>query len=222
MIKTKFPQAVICTDIALDPYSSMGHDGVVHDGKILNDVTIMQLQKQAVMQARAGSDVVAPSDMMDGRVGAIRDALDSEGFTDVSIIAYTAKYASAYYGPFRDALDSHPGFGDKKTYQQDPANGREALIEAALDVAEGADMLMVKPGMPYLDVILRLRQATNLPIAAYHVSGEYAMIKAASERGWLDEKAVVMEAMMCFKRAGNLLAYHPIDMPSNIPTTTSC
>jgi len=173
MIKTKFPEAIICTDIALDPYSSMGHDGVVHDGKILNDITIMQLQKQAVMQARAGSDVVAPSDMMDGRVGAIRDA-----------------------------LDSHPGFGDKKTYQQDPANGREALIEAALDVAEGADMLMVKPGMPYLDVILRLRQATNLPIAAYHVSGEYAMIKAASERGWLDEKAVVMEAMMCFKRAG--------------------
>ena len=205
MIKSKFPEAIICTDIALDPYSSMGHDGVVHDGKILNDITIMQLQKQAVMQARAGSDVVAPSDMMDGRVGAIRDALDSEGFTDVSIIAYTAKYASAYYGPFRDALDSHPGFGDKKTYQQDPANGREALIEAALDVAEGADMLMVKPGMPYLDVILRLRQATNLPIAAYHVSGEYAMIKAASERGWLDEKAVVMEAMMCFKRAGNEL-----------------
>jgi len=213
MIKTKFPHAVICTDIALDPYSSMGHDGVVHDGKILNDITIMQLQKQAVMQARAGSDVVAPSDMMDGRVGAIRDALDSEGFTDVSIIAYTAKYASAYYGPFRDALDSHPGFGDKKTYQQDPANGREALIEAALDVAEGADMLMVKPGMPYLDVILRLRQATNLPIAAYHVSGEYAMIKAASERGWLDEKAVVMEAMMCFKRAGRqaYLMYPIID-----------
>ena len=217
MIKTKFPHAVICTDIALDPYSSMGHDGVVHDGKILNDITIMQLQKQAVMQARAGSDVVAPSDMMDGRVGAIRDALDSEGFTDVSIIAYTAKYASAYYGPFRDALDSHPGFGDKKTYQQDPANGREALIEAALDVAEGADMLMVKPGMPYLDVILRLRQATNLPIAAYHVSGEYAMIKAASERGWLDEKAVVMEAMMCFKRAGNSLTYaFPIMIPEDM------
>ncbi len=140
--------------------------------------------------------------MMDGRVGAIRRALDSEGFTDVSILAYSAKYASAYYGPFRDALDSHPGFGDKKTYQQDPANGREALVEAALDVAEGADMLMVKPGMPYLDVILRLRQNTNLPIVAYHVSGEYAMLKAAGLKGWLDEKAAVKEAMTCFKRAG--------------------
>ena len=143
------------------------------------------------MQARAGADIVAPSDMMDGRVAAIRDALDSEGFTDVSILSYTAKYASAYYGPFRDALDSHPGFGDKKTYQQDPANGREAVVEAHLDVTEGADMLMVKPGMPYLDVILRLRQETNMPIAAYHVSGEYAMLKAAAEKGWLDEKKAV-------------------------------
>lgn len=140
--------------------------------------------------------------MMDGRVGAIRDALDSEGFTDVSILAYTAKYASAYYGPFRDALDSHPGFGDKKTYQQDPANGKEALIEAALDASEGADMLMVKPGMPYLDVIRRLKDNSNLPIAAYHVSGEYAMIKAACERGWLEEKDVVLETLTCFKRAG--------------------
>jgi len=202
MLKMKFPNIIVCTDIALDPYSSMGHDGVVKDGKILNDVTVMQLQKQAVMQARAGSDIVAPSDMMDGRIGAVRDALDSEGFTDVSIMAYTAKYASAYYGPFRDALDSHPGFGDKKTYQQDPANGREALIETALDMAEGADILMVKPGMPYLDVIYRLRQASNLPIAAYHVSGEYAMLKAATQKGWLDEKKVVMETMTCFKRAG--------------------
>jgi porphobilinogen synthase len=202
MIKEKFPDSVVCTDVALDPYSDQGHDGVVEDGKILNDVTINQLCKQAVSQARAGADVVAPSDMMDGRVGAIRDALDSEGFTDVSILAYTAKYASAYYGPFRDALDSHPGFGDKKTYQQDPANGREALIEAALDAAEGADMLMVKPGMPYLDVIRRLKDNSNLPIAAYHVSGEYAMIKAACERGWLDEKKVVLETLTCFKRAG--------------------
>eukprot|EP01038_Epipyxis_sp_PR26KG_P009268 gene9268-12485_t len=210
LIKSKFPDVIVCTDIALDPYSSMGHDGVVKDGKILNDITIMQLQKQAVMQARAGSDCVAPSDMMDGRIGAIRDALDSEGFTDVSIIAYTAKYASAFYGPFRDALDSHPGFGDKKTYQQDPANGREALIEAALDVAEGADMLMVKPGMPYLDIIHRLRTATHLPIAAYHVSGEYAMLKAAAQKGWLDEKKAVMEAMTCFKRAGTdvILTYY--------------
>uniref|UniRef100_A0A7S4MPM8 Delta-aminolevulinic acid dehydratase n=1 Tax=Odontella aurita TaxID=265563 RepID=A0A7S4MPM8_9STRA len=202
MIKEKYPDSVVCTDVALDPYSDQGHDGVVEDGKILNDVTINQLCKQAVSQAKAGADVVAPSDMMDGRVGAIRDALDSEGFTDVSILAYTAKYASAYYGPFRDALDSHPGFGDKKTYQQDPSNGREALIEAALDHAEGADMLMVKPGMPYLDVIRRLKDATPLPVAAYHVSGEYAMIKAACEKGWLEEKDVVLETLTCFKRAG--------------------
>jgi len=202
MIKEEFPDSILCTDVALDPYSDQGHDGAVEDGKILNDVTITQLCKQVVCQARAGADVVAPSDMMDGRVGAIRDALDSEGFTDVSILAYTAKYASAYYGPFRDALDSHPGFGDKKTYQQNPANGAEALIEAKLDEAEGADMLMVKPGMPYLDVIRRLKDNSNLPIAAYHVSGEYAMIKAAVERGWLDEKDVVLESLMCFKRAG--------------------
>jgi porphobilinogen synthase len=234
MIKEKYPDSVVCTDVALDPYSDQGHDGVVEDGKILNDVTINQLCKQAVCQARAGADVVAPSDMMvrrshrrwrhqlvcffllpvnlcskfrilsfqDGRVKAIRDALDSEGFTDVSILSYTAKYASAYYGPFRDALDSHPGFGDKKTYQQDPANGRESLIEAALDAAEGADMLMVKPGMPYLDVIRRLKDYSPLPIAAYHVSGEYAMIKAAAEKGWLDERAVVVETLTCFKRAG--------------------
>jgi len=175
MIKEKFPDSVVCTDVALDPYSNQGHDGIVEDGKIINDATINQLCKQAVCQARAGADVVAPSDMM---------------------------YASAYYGPFRDALDSHPGFGDKKTYQQDPANGREALIEAALDAAEGADMLMVKPGMPYLDIIRRLKDNSNLPIAAYHVSGEYAMIKAACERGWLNEKDVVLETLTCFKRAG--------------------
>ncbi|CAM9410946.1 unnamed protein product [Ectocarpus sp. 6 AP-2014] len=213
MIKERFPDSIVCTDVALDPYSDQGHDGVVQDGKILNDETIMQLTKQVVCQARAGADVVAPSDMMDGRVGAIRDALDSEGFTDVSILAYTAKYASAFYGPFRDALDSHPGFGDKKTYQQDPANGREALLEAALDAAEGADMLMVKPGMPYLDVIRRLKESTPLPISAYHVSGEYAMMKAAVERGWLDERAAVLEAMTCFKRAGAdvILTYYAKD-----------
>lgn len=220
MIKESCPDAIVCTDVALDPYSDQGHDGVVEDGKILNDVTINQLCKQAVCQAEAGADVVAPSDMMvrfiefmgvhclikfilqDGRVKAIRDALDAEGFTDVSILSYTAKYASAYYGPFRDALDSHPGFGDKKTYQQDPANGREALVEAALDAAEGADMLMVKPGMPYLDIIRRLKDNSNLPIAAYHVSGEYAMIKAACEKGWLNERDVVLETLTCFKRAG--------------------
>jgi len=202
MIKAKYPEAVICTDVALDPYSDQGHDGVVENGVILNDVTVNQLCKQAVSQARAGADIVAPSDMQDGRVKAIRDALDSEGFTNVSILSYTAKYASAYYGPFRDALDSHPGFGDKKTYQQDPANGREALIEAALDAREGADMLMVKPGMPYLDIIRRLKDASDLPIAAYHVSGEYSMLKAAVEKGWLDEKDVVLETLTCFKRAG--------------------
>ncbi|KAJ1462309.1 delta-aminolevulinic acid dehydratase [Pelagophyceae sp. CCMP2097] len=201
-IKAKCPGAVVVTDIALDPYSDQGHDGIVLDEKIVNDQTIEQLCKQAVCHARAGADVVAPSDMMDGRIGAIRKALDAEGWTDVSIIAYSAKYASAYYGPFRDALDSHPGFGDKKTYQQDPANGREALIEAALDAAEGADMLMVKPGMPYLDVLYRIRQAVNLPLAAYHVSGEYAMMKAAAQNGWLDERAAVLETLLCFRRAG--------------------
>ncbi|KAL7536354.1 hypothetical protein ACHAXR_007110 [Thalassiosira sp. AJA248-18] len=202
MIKAKYPEAIVCTDVALDPYSDQGHDGVVENGVILNDITVNQLCKQAVSQARAGADIVAPSDMQDGRVKAIRDALDSEGFTNVSILSYTAKYASAYYGPFRDALDSHPGFGDKKTYQQDPANGREALIEAALDAEEGADMLMVKPGMPYLDIIRRLKDASDLPIAAYHVSGEYSMLKAAVEKGWLDEKDVVLETLTCFKRAG--------------------
>ena len=205
----------VWTDVALDPYSDQGHDGVVSDdnlgdngkGRILNDETVEQLCKQALCQARAGADVVAPSDMMDGRVGAIRDALDSEGFTDVSIVSYTAKYASAYYGPFRDALDSAPressnAPSNKKTYQMDPANRREALIEAALDENEGADMLMVKPGLPYLDVIATLKDSTDLPIAAYHVSGEYAMMKAAAGRGWLDEKQTVLETLLCFKRAG--------------------
>jgi porphobilinogen synthase len=194
--------AIVVTDIALDPYSSMGHDGVFMDNEIMNDLTISQLCRQALCQARAGADIVAPSDMMDGRIGAIRDALDDNGFTNVSILAYTAKYASAYYGPFRDALGSHPGFGDKKTYQQDPANGKDALIEMMLDESEGADMLMVKPGLPYLDIIRKLKDNTNLPISAYHVSGEYCMIKAASERGWLNEREVVLETLTCMKRAG--------------------
>ena len=203
-IKAKYPEVVLVTDVALDPYSSMGHDGVVcpETGKILNDITVKQLCKQAICQARAGSDIIAPSDMMDGRVGAIRDALDNEGFTDVSIMSYTAKYASAFYGPFRDAVDSHPGKGDKKTYQQDPANSNEALREAELDEYEGADIMMVKPGLPYLDVIRRLKDNSNLPIAAYHVSGEYCMLKAAVERGWLDEKTSVLETLLCFRRAG--------------------
>lgn len=213
MVKAACPDATVCTDIALDPYSDQGHDGIVLDGKIVNDMTIEQLCKQAVCHARAGADFVGPSDMMDGRVGALRLALDAEGHTDVGIISYSAKYASAFYGPFRDALDSHPGFGDKKTYQQDPANGREAIIEATLDAAEGADMLMVKPGVPYLDVIRRIRDTVDLPIAAYHVSGEYAMIKAGAEKGWVDEKAIVLETLMCFRRAGAdvILTYYATD-----------
>ena len=209
-IKKRFPQVVVCTDVALDPYSSDGHDGIVSDdGRVLNDETVVVLAKQALAQAEAGADIVAPSDMMDGRVGAIRDALDNAGFTEVSILSYTAKYASAYYGPFRAALDSAPRAagrkpvpGDKKTYQMDPANAREALREAALDEAEGADILMVKPAGPYLDVIRLVRQATALPVAAYQVSGEYAMIKAACANGWLDERAVVLESLLGIRRAG--------------------
>ena len=212
-IKSKFPDAVVCTDVALDPYSSMGHDGFVRDEKILNDITVMQLQKQAVMQAKAGSDVVAPSDMQDGRVGAIRDALDAEGFTDVSIMAYTAKYASAYYGPFRDALDSHPGFGDKKTYQMDPANKREALVEGMLDFEEGADYLMVKPALNYLDIIHLMKEHFDIPISAYHVSGECAMLIAACQNGWLDYKIAMPETLLSIRRAGasTILTYFAKD-----------
>jgi porphobilinogen synthase len=201
-LKKQWPDLVVTTDVALDPYSSDGHDGIVIDGKIVNDETVEVLCKQAVCQARAGADIIAPSDMMDGRVQAIREALDDAGFTEVSILAYTAKYASAYYGPFRDALDSAPKFGDKKTYQMDPANAREALLELELDEAEGADMVMVKPAGPYLDVIRRVREATPLPVAAYQVSGEYAMIKAACQNGWLDEKRVVLESLVGIRRAG--------------------
>ncbi len=201
-LKKQWPDLVVTTDVALDPYSSDGHDGIVIDGKIVNDETVEVLCRQAVCQARAGADIIAPSDMMDGRVGAIREALDDAGFPEVSILAYTAKYASAYYGPFRDALDSAPKFGDKKTYQMDPANAREALLELELDEAEGADMVMVKPAGPYLDVIRRVRDATPLPVAAYQVSGEYAMIKAACQNGWLDEKRVVLESLVGIRRAG--------------------
>ncbi len=202
-LKERWPELMIVTDVALDPYSCDGHDGIVApDGRILNDETVEVLCKQAVSQARAGADIIAPSDMMDGRVGAIRDALDAGGFTEVSILAYTAKYASAFYGPFREALDSAPKSGDKKTYQMDPANAREALREVGLDEAEGADMVMVKPAGPYLDVIRLLRDHTTLPVAAYQVSGEYAMLKAAAERGWLDERKVVMESLLSIRRAG--------------------
>lgn len=201
-IKENFPEVCLITDVAMDPYSSDGHDGIVKDGKILNDETLEVLGKMALAQAEAGTDILGPSDMMDGRVGYLRNILDEHGFTEVSIMSYTAKYASAFYGPFRDALNSAPKAGDKKTYQMNPANRAEALIEADLDVEEGADMMMVKPAIPYLDVIRLLKDHYALPIAAYHVSGEYAMIKAAAEKGWLDEEKCMLEALTCIKRAG--------------------
>ena len=202
-LKARFPELTLMTDVALDPYSADGHDGIVApDGRILNDETVEVLCKQALSQAEAGADIISPSDMMDGRVGAIRQTLDAAGFTEVSIMAYTVKYASAFYGPFRDALDSAPKFGDKKTYQMDPANVREALREVESDEAEGADMVMVKPAGPFLDVIRAVREMTALPVAAYQVSGEYAMLKAASQNGWLDEKKVVLEALTGIRRAG--------------------
>jgi porphobilinogen synthase len=202
-IKKEIPDILIITDIALDPYNSDGHDGIVDEnGVILNDETVEVLVKQALSQAEAGTDIVAPSDMMDGRIGAIRQGLDSAGYNHVGILAYSAKYASAYYGPFRDALDSAPKAGDKKTYQMDPANTREAIKEVELDIAEGADMVMVKPALAYLDIIHQVRQVTNLPVAAYNVSGEYAMIKAAAKLGWIDENKVMLETLTSIKRAG--------------------
>ena len=202
-IKAAVPRMGIICDVALDPFNSDGHDGVVsEDGRIINDETVHILCKQALCHARAGADIVSPSDMMDGRIGAIRAALDADGFQDVAILAYTAKYASAFYGPFRDALDSAPKFGDKKTYQMDPANRRESRREVTLDEAEGADMVMVKPAGPYLDVIAEVRAATVLPVAAYQVSGEYAMLKAAAQNGWLDEKKAVLESLLAIRRAG--------------------
>ncbi|KAL9449790.1 hypothetical protein AB3S75_011672 [Citrus x aurantiifolia] len=207
LLKDRYPDLVIYTDVALDPYSSDGHDGIVReDGVIMNDETVHQLCKQAVSQARAGADVVSPSDMMDGRVGAIRAALDAEGFQHVSIMSYTAKYASSFYGPFREALESNPSFGDKKTYVirviELNANYREALVEAQADESEGADILLVKPGLPYLDVIRLLRDKYPLPIAAYQVSGEYSMIKAGGALKMIDEQRVMMESLMCLRRAG--------------------
>ncbi|MDP0491451.1 MAG: porphobilinogen synthase [Verrucomicrobiota bacterium JB023] len=207
MLKEELPELLVFTDVALDPYNTDGHDGlVVRNGQgqleILNDETVAILQKQALCHARAGADVVAPSDMMDGRIEAIRETLDQDGHHSVGICSYTAKYASAFYGPFRGALDSAPKEGDKKTYQMDPGNIREALRELALDEAEGADMVMVKPAGPYLDVIKAVRESTTLPVAAYQVSGEYLMIQAATEGGWLDRKAIVQESLLGIKRAG--------------------
>jgi porphobilinogen synthase len=201
-LKGAVPELMVCTDVALDPYSSDGHDGVVIDGRIENDVTLPILAAMAVSHAEAGADVVAPSDMMDGRVRAIREALDDAGHSQVSILSYCVKYASAFYGPFREALDSAPKSGDKKTYQMDPANFREVEREVRLDEAEGADILMVKPGLPYADVIRRVRELTALPVAVYHVSGEYSMLKVAAERGFLDYERGLMESLVCLRRAG--------------------
>lgn len=213
-IKKEVPEIIIITDVALDPFSIYGHDGIVQDGKILNDETLEVLVKMSLSQAAAGANFVAPSDMMDGRVGAIRRALDAAGYLDVGILAYTAKYASAYYGPFRDALESAPKFGDKKTYQMDGANSREALREASLDITEGADIIMVKPALAYLDIIRRLRDSSHLPVAAYNVSGEYAMIKAAAKQGWIDEKSLILETLISMKRAGAdlILTYFALDV----------
>jgi porphobilinogen synthase len=215
-LKKTIPGMLVITDIALDPYSSDGHDGLVQDGKILNDETLPLLASMAVAQAEAGTDVVAPSDMMDGRIEAIRWSLDEAGFEDVLICSYCAKYASAFYGPFRDALDSAPKEGDKKTYQIDPANAREAIREVMLDEEEGADWILIKPGLPYLDIIQLMREHTSLPVAAYHVSGEYAMLKAAAEKGWLDYDNCLIESLLSMRRAGAdmIFTYGAIDAAS--------
>ncbi|AYL97307.1 porphobilinogen synthase [Mucilaginibacter celer] len=216
-VKKNFPEACVITDVAMDPYSSDGHDGIVENGVILNDETLDILGKMALAHAQSGADIIAPSDMMDGRVGYIRNMLDDNGFTNVSIMSYSAKYASAFYGPFRDALNSAPKFGDKKTYQMNPANQREALIEAELDEVEGADFLMVKPALSYLDVIKLIKDNTELPVAAYNVSGEYAMIKAAVQRGWLNEQRAITEVLTSIRRAGAtaILTYHAKEVLEN-------
>ncbi|HEY5169025.1 MAG TPA: porphobilinogen synthase [Thermoleophilia bacterium] len=213
-IKDEFPELVIITDVCLCEYTDHGHCGVVQEGEVLNDVTLELLSKMAVTHAESGADIVAPSDMMDGRVAAIRNALDDDGFTDTILLSYSSKFASAFYGPFREAAESAPAFGDRKTYQMDPANGEEAVREALLDIEEGADMIMVKPAIPFLDVIYAVKQETKFPLAAYNVSGEYAMIKAAAANGWLDEQRAVLEAITGIKRAGAdlIITYHAKDL----------
>jgi porphobilinogen synthase len=201
-IKDAVPEMYVMTDVALDPYSSYGHDGIVENGEIVNDPTVEALVKMSISHAEAGVDMVAPSDMMDGRIGAIREGLEGSGFTKVGIMAYSAKYASCFYGPFRDALDSAPGFGDKKTYQMDYANRIEAVKEALIDVEEGADIVMVKPGLPYLDIVREVKNAVDVPVSVYNISGEYAMIKAAAKMGWIDENKAILETLTGFKRAG--------------------
>jgi porphobilinogen synthase len=201
-IKDAVPEIVIMTDVALDPYSIYGHDGIVTDGQIVNDETVEALVQMSVSHAKAGADFVAPSDMMDGRIGAIREALEHNGYTRTGIMSYSAKYASCFYGPFRDALDSAPGFGDKKTYQMDYANRKEAIKETLADIEEGADIVMVKPAMAYLDIIREIKNTVEVPVSAYHVSGEYAMIKAAAKMGWLNEEKAILESLTSIKRAG--------------------
>jgi porphobilinogen synthase len=201
-IKEAEPDMLVMTDVALDPYSSFGHDGIVEGSEILNDATVQVLREMSVSHARAGADMVAPSDMMDGRIGAIRQALEAHGFTKTGIMSYSAKYASCFYGPFRDALDSAPGFGDKKTYQMDFANRKEAIRETLLDIEEGADIVMVKPALAYLDIIREVKNKVNVPVSAYQVSGEYAMIKAAAKMGWLTEEKAIVETLTSIKRAG--------------------
>ena len=201
-IKDAVPEMYVMTDVALDPYSSYGHDGIVENGEIVNDRTVEALVKMSISHAEAGVDMVAPSDMMDGRIGAIRKGLEENGFSKVGIMAYSAKYASCFYGPFRDALDSAPGFGDKKTYQMNYANRIEAIKEAIMDIEEGADIVMVKPGLPYLDIVREVKNAVNVPVSVYNISGEYAMIKAAAKMGWIDENKAIIETLTAFKRAG--------------------
>ena len=206
-IKNACPDMLVMTDVALDPYSSYGHDGIVEDGQIINDETAEVLAEMSISHALAGADFVAPSDMMDGRILTIREALEEEGLVNTGIMSYSAKYASAFYGPFRDALDSAPGFGDKKTYQMDPANRFEAIKETEMDIDEGADIVMIKPGLCYLDIVREIKNAVDVPVAVYQVSGEYAMVKAAAEKGWLDHDAVMMEQLLAIKRAGaNIIA----------------
>ncbi len=201
-IKDAVPEMLVMTDVALDPYSIYGHDGIVNDGEIVNDETVDALVQMSLSHAQAGADFVAPSDMMDGRIGAIREALEHEGFTKTGIMSYSAKYASCFYGPFRDALDSAPGFGDKKTYQMDYSNRKEAIRETLMDIAEGADIVMIKPAMAYLDIIREIKNTVDVPVSAYHVSGEYAMIKAAAKMGWLNEEKAILESLGSIKRAG--------------------
>ncbi|RYG01111.1 MAG: porphobilinogen synthase, partial [Chitinophagaceae bacterium] len=206
-VKDAVPDMIVMTDIALDPYSSYGHDGIVENGEIVNDATVDALVQMSLSHAKAGVDFLAPSDMMDGRIMAMRQGLEENGYSKIGIMSYSAKYASCFYGPFRDALDSAPGFGDKKTYQMDYANRREAIKESLMDVDEGADILMVKPALAYLDIIREIRDAVDIPVAAYQVSGEYAMIKAAAQKGWLNEDKAILETLMSIKRAGaNLIA----------------